>query len=187
MSDIWPKKAQQGLCARREVEAGARASFGVCDEMIDMSSKCEAARRRRQKAGWLCSQHRELSNEWLYSVKGAVEVARQEGPFREMVGVVRRNWREARARLSMRTALAHPGPIHIRRPPLSPCAPLTPQRTHDHAESSPHASKRDTRMPLLKRRPVALVQPQADVLESLPDDAQVFVLKATGEIFLDYE
>ena len=42
-------------------------------------------------------------------------------------------------------------------------------------------------MPLLKRRPVALVQPQADVLESLPDDAQVFVLKATGEIFLDYE
>jgi len=40
-------------------------------------------------------------------------------------------------------------------------------------------------MPLLRRRPVQLL-PLPD-LDSLSHDTPVFYLKATGEVFLDYE
>ena len=42
-------------------------------------------------------------------------------------------------------------------------------------------------MPLIKRKPVTpLPHPEALFDGSLPPDTEVFLLKATGELFLDY-
>lgn len=40
-------------------------------------------------------------------------------------------------------------------------------------------------MPLLKKKPVPII-PTPDI-DALPPDTEVFFLKATGEIFLEYE
>lgn len=43
-------------------------------------------------------------------------------------------------------------------------------------------------MPLLKRKPVAMLPlPPQIANNTLPEDAEVFVLKATGEVFLDFK